>query len=535
MVVVENSQVTPESPAWNKDLFISENWGIFDARKGLGANRVFICAKNPFLCWFITSDYLTKSEVILNLKVLSHAAPTNVKVTILENVRYKGYHFVDREPVMKISAMLKSVSVWISDLTVGGSWGRTQTAAVQNNLRWFWYDGLFASAHDNIYLNYASLYVLVLGATQAQVGLMSSFSNLTAALLLLPGAFLAERFVDKHKVTLFCIGGLTRFSLLLLVFVPFLFKGTSLVWAAILFSVLRDGFANLGYPAWMTVTNDIVPIEGRGRYFGSRNFIMGIAGMVITLVAGKIITTYAGALGYQIAMAAAFLMGISSTFSYAHIKVGYPLPYQEKQSILHLRDLIQDLKGQPAFLVLILTAAVWNFAINVSGPFFNVHMLEDLHFTATEIGFLNVVNVLSALLVQNKLGALSDRLGAHRLQLISMIIIPLLPVGWIFATTVWHIALLNILNGVIWATYNLAYFNLLLEFIPSNKVPMFSAVYQIVIALAMGIGALAGSGIVNLYGFTGVLVASAAIRWISAGLFGKYVKAPRKTAFDSAS
>ena len=117
---------------------------------------------------------------------------------------------------MKISYLLKSATNWISDLTVGGTWGRTQADGVQKNLRWFWFDGLFASAHDNIYLNYVSLYVLVLGATQAQVGLMSSFSNLTAALLLLPGAFLAERFVDKHKVSLFCIGGLTRLSLLLL-------------------------------------------------------------------------------------------------------------------------------------------------------------------------------------------------------------------------------------------------------------------------------------------------------------------------------
>lgn len=433
---------------------------------------------------------------------------------------------------MKISYLLRNASHWVSDLTVGGSWGRTQADRVQKNLRWFWFDGLFASAHDNICLNYISLYVLVLGATQAQVGLMSSFSNLTAALLLLPGAFLAERFVDKHKVTMVCIGWLTRFSLLLLVFVPIFFKGANLVWAAIFFSVLRDGFANLGYPAWMAVTNDIVPIDGRGRYFGSRNFIMGIAGILITLLAGKIITLYVDQLGYQIAMGAAFVMGMASTFSYAHIKVGYPLPHQPKPSRVNWRGLLTDIKGRPAFFVLILTAAVWNFAINVSGPFFNVHMLQDLHFTASEIGLLNVVTVLSALLVQNQLGALSDRLGARRLQLVSMIVIPLLPIGWIFATTVWHIALLNILNGVIWAAYNLSYFNLLLEFMPSDKVPMLSAVYQVVVALALAIGALVGSGIVELWGFTGVLIASAAIRWISAGLFGRLVKAPAKSAGD---
>lgn len=359
---------------------------------------------------------------------------------------------------------------------------------------------------------------------------MSSFSNLLAALLLLPGAFLAERFIDKHKVSLFCIGGLTRFSLLLLVFVPFFFKGSNLVWAAILFSVLRDGFANLGYPAWVAVTNDIVPLDGRGRYFGARNFIMGIAGMIITLLAGKIITTYTGQAGYQIAMGAAFVMGIASTFSYAKIKIRYPLPDQETSSGFQLKSLLNDLKSHPTFLMLALTAAIWNFAINVSGPFFNVHMLQDLHFTATEIGILNVVTALSALVVQNRLGAFSDRVGPRKLQLFSMIIIPLLPIGWIFATTVWHIALLNILNGVIWAAYNLAYFNLLLETMPSDKVPAFTAVYQVVVALSLAVGALAGSGVIARWGFTGVLVASAAIRWISAGMFSRFVKAPVKSA-----
>lgn len=416
----------------------------------------------------------------------------------------------------------------MSELTVGGSWGRTQTGSVQANLRSFWFDGLFASAHDNIYLNYVSLYILVLGATQAQIGLMSSFSNLIAALLLLPGAFLAERFVDKHKVSLFCVGILTRFSLLLLVFVPCFFKGADLVWAAIIFSVLRDGFANLGYPAWMAVTNDIVPMEGRGRYFGARNFIMGIAGMIITLLAGKLITSNPGQLGYQIAMGAAFVMGIASTLSYANIKIKYPLPHHEKSGGFKWRNLLKDLKQQPGFLVLVLTAAVWNFAINVSGPFFNVRMLRDLQFSATEIGILNVVTALSALLVQNRFGAFSDRVGPRKLQLISMIIIPLLPVGWIWATTFWHIALLNILNGVIWAAYNLSYFNLLLEYIPSAKVPTFSAVYQVVVALSLSLGALVGSGIVERWGFTGVLVASAAIRWLAAGMFAKYVKEPGK-------
>ena len=222
---------------------------------------------------------------------------------------------------MKTITAFKNVSQWVSELTVGGSWGKTQAASVQRNLHWFWFDGLFSSAHDSIYLNFISLYILVLGATQAQVGLMSSLSNLAAAILLLPGAFLAERFIHRLKEFLVTIGGLMRFSVLLLVFAPMVFKGGALVWMAIVISVIRDGFGNLGYPGWVGLTHEVVPIDGRGRYFGSRSFIMSVAGIVITLVAGKLITLFTGHLGYQIVLGIAFIMGALSVFSFGHIKL----------------------------------------------------------------------------------------------------------------------------------------------------------------------------------------------------------------------
>ena len=247
---------------------------------------------------------------------------------------------------MKTLSVLKNASQWVSELTVGGSWGKTQDSKVQRNLHWFWFDGLFSSAHDNIYLNFVSLYILILGATQAQIGLMSSLSNLTAALLLLPGAFIAERFIHKLKEVLVINGSLMRLSILLLVFVPMFFKGSTLVWAAIFLSVLRDGFGNLGYPGWVGLTNEVVPIEGRGRYFGSRNFIMSVAGILVTLLAGKLITLFAGQLGYQIGLGVAFVLGALSIFSFAHIRIDPQAFTQVERPKMKLRQVIAGLKGQ---------------------------------------------------------------------------------------------------------------------------------------------------------------------------------------------
>jgi MFS family permease len=429
---------------------------------------------------------------------------------------------------MTILGFIKKSTQWLSDLTVGGSWGRTLKKSIQRNLRWFWFDGFFASASDNISVNFISLYILSLGATEAQIGLMSSFSNIAAAILLLPGALLAERTYHKKLITLICMGGGARLALLMLVFVPILFKGPNIVWIAIAFSVLRDSFNNFGFPAWMTVTNETVPMEGRGRYFGARNFVMGITGMITTLLAGKLITMFVGPLGYQVALGLAFVLGVSSTFSYAHIHEKAPSSTDDSRSRFSLRLLKQMFGRQPQFVALMITAAAWNFSMNISGPFFNVYMVKNLQFSATAVGFLAVVSAFSSLAIQNKTGALADRVGARRLQLFSMFLIPLLPFAWIFATQIWHIVIINTFSGVFWGAFNLASFNLLLESIPQNQVPRYSAIYQIVVTLSLAAGALVGSAIISRWGFFAVCLASGIGRFLSSGLFAKIVHDTRK-------
>ena len=72
--------------------------------------------------------------------------------------------------------------------TWGGEWALPLATIVTRNLTWFFSDGLFASASDNIIITYVTLYILALGATNAQVGLMSSFSSLASAASILSAA-----------------------------------------------------------------------------------------------------------------------------------------------------------------------------------------------------------------------------------------------------------------------------------------------------------------------------------------------------------
>ncbi|MGD0877396.1 MAG: MFS transporter [Anaerolineales bacterium] len=415
--------------------------------------------------------------------------------------------------------------------TWGGEWALPLAATIKRNLTWFFFDGLFASASDNIIITYVTLYILALGATNAQIGLMSSFSSLASAVLLLPGAFLVERYGHRKEFTIAFGGGIARLAILILALLPFFVGGTGIVWLAIGLSVTRDSFGNLSFPAWMSITADIVPMEGRGRFFASRNFIMGITGMLAILLVGELITRTSIPRGYQIGMGLAFVLGMASTFSFSHLSdpKGTVPPVQLAGS-LSPRTILHELVTHPEFLALSLVMAFWNFTLNIASPFFNVYMVENLKFTASMVGIVSIVSSITGLLIQRRIGRLSDRWGPRKLQMIFMFLIPILPFAWLFVTKYWHVILLNSISGVLWAAFNLVSFNFLLSLTPDAQRARFSAFYQILVMLALAGGAAVGAWVVTAWGYQAIFLCSAIGRVAAAFLFIRFVPPVTKRA-----
>ncbi len=413
-----------------------------------------------------------------------------------------------------------------SSLVTGGDWALELPERTRQNLHWFWYDGLFSSASDNIILTYMTLYVLALGATRAQIGIMSALSSLSATLLLLPGALLVEQFSHRREITLICAGGIARLAILFIALVPFGLNGRALVLIAIALSITRDAFGNLAFPAWLSFTADTVPMQGRGRYFGSRNFIMGITGMLGVLLVGALITRLKKPEGYQLGMTLAFALGIASTYSFSRIHDPSGQTASPPSGRLDLPSLLRDLRTMPAFTGLIATAVMWNFFLNIPGPFFNVYMVENLKASATMVGVASTASTVASLLVQRRLGRLADRWGAHRMQLISGLLIPILPVAWVFTSQPWHVIPINLLSGVLWGAYGLSSFNLLLEFTPREGRARYSAIYQMSITFALAVGALVGGWMVTKWGYTAIFVTSGIGRLLAALLFARFVRRP---------
>lgn len=411
--------------------------------------------------------------------------------------------------------------------TAGGSWSVQLPDVVQRNLRWYFMDGVLASCQDAINLTYLTLFVLALGANKAQIGLMSSLSSVLAVLLLIPGAILAQRFGSRKWVVVIAGGGIARLAMLGLIIIPFVSSGPTAVLLAIAMKLIMDGFNNLSMPAWTSLTADVVPLAWRGRYFGSRNISMSVANILVTFIAGQIITlAMAPIIGYQIVYGVAFLFGAGATFCYAQIHEEPKAPDRSAMTAFSPASLIQSFREDVNFRNFCVSQMIWNFSLNIAGPFFSVYQVEVLKATPAIVGMLSIVSSVAGIPALRLFGSLNDRWGARKLTLLTGLLIPPVPVLWMFTTQPWHPAPINILSGVLWAGYGLASFNFLLSLSKAENLSRYTALYQIAVLAATAAGAALGGIIVQQWGFTAIFVLSGIGRLAGILFFWKMVKSP---------
>jgi MFS family permease len=304
--------------------------------------------------------------------------------------------------------------------------------------------------------------------------------------------------------------------LLLLALLPLVASAPLVVTVAIALAVVRSTFTNLSMPAWMPLTADLVPLRWRGRYFSGRNMAMVVSGMVATLLVGQIITWISPPAGYQVAMGLAFLIGVVATHSFSRIEEPSGISPVTEAAPKATTSLWAQLRASPEFLAFCITSAVWNFGLNIGGPFFNPYLVEMLGASAGTVGVLSVVSSLAALPGHRFLGPLVDRWGPRRVQIVTGLAIPAVPLAWMLARSPWHVVPLNLVSGFLWAGYGVATFSLQLSLMPKEHRPRYTALYQVVVLVALAAGAAVGGAIVERWGYTGIFIATAAGRLIAA-------------------
>jgi MFS family permease len=291
---------------------------------------------------------------------------------------------------------------------------------------------------------------------------------------------------------------------------PFLAGGPTAVAVTIALKVLMDSASNLSNPAWTALSAELVPIAWRGRFYGNRNMVMGIASMLVTFLAGQIITAAGSPIaGYQTVYGLAVLFGAGASFCFASIQEPEGQPDPTAFEAYRPTALLQTLREDRLFSTFCAAQMVWNFSLAIAGPFFSVYQIEVLKSTPAIIGIQVILSTLAGIPAQQLFGRLNDVWGERKVLTLTGFLIPLLPFLWVFTRHPWDPTPMNLLGGALWAGYGLANFNYLLSITPSENRARYSAIFQLSVMASAALGSAIGGVVVENFDFRLIFLLSA--------------------------
>ncbi len=421
--------------------------------------------------------------------------------------------------------MAARVGERLSLLAAGGRWSLHLPPARRRDLRWLMGSGLFANASNTLVNTYLSVYLLALGAGRAEIGTLSSLSNLMMPLAMVPGGYLAAR-RERYKGLVIWPMVMARLLLFVLVLLPWISVPLTvrLVGVGIGVATVRAFLVNLATPAWTAFLGKMVPLRWRGRYFSARNIVMGIGAFVVLLAVGRWSTALGEPRGYQFALGLAALLGLGAAFFLSRVdEPPSPLPDAAGRGRRRWWRALT-----PPFLRFAAIGALWNFAVMVAGPFFLIYLVEEAGASASALSVVGAVGLLAAVPGQRLFGRWNDLRGAGWVQQWTGFIIPVIPLLWGFIRLPWQAYPLQALSGFIWAGYNLAAFNSLLERTPEAERATLAAFYQALVGFGMAGGAALGGWLAQMHGYRVLFLSSAALRLLAAWLFACLIAGERK-------
>jgi len=226
-----------------------------------------------------------------------------------------------------------------------------------------------------------------------------------------------------------------------------------------------------------------------------------------------------GLRGYQLVWLLAGLTGFIATAYYARIPEPQSRETNAEGAFGSLLGSLNVLGRDRRFLYFCLVSFVWNLGIQLAGPYFNVYQVEVLGFSVDTIAYiLTIASVAAALLVRIA-GELVDRFGAIKLMASSMLLVPLIPVLWLWGRTPGQITLIQCLAELAWSGYRVSATPLMLLLAPVEQRSRYFAANNLVTSLALVIGPLPAGWIYAQYGFRTNLLFSAGGRAMAGLLF----------------
>ena len=342
--------------------------------------------------------------------------------------------------------------------------------------------------------NYFGAYGIFLRASNLEIGLLAALPPFLGALFQFFGVRLMERHGIRRPLMVFgaIVQAFTLVPIALLGFWPDRFGYPGVV--LIVLVVAYWAASGLVSPIWSSVIGDLVPMEIRGRYFGARNKLIGLATMIALIGAGLVLEIAVDDFYAVRGFCAIFLIAAGARLVSAYWLRRYEDPpyVTRPDAFFTFRDFVRR-SPKSNFARFVFFQASMNCAVFVSAPYFTVYMLRDLQLSYMQFTILTISMLASQLLSMTRWGDFADRFGNKKILSICSIGIISTPILWLITPAFWMLVVAQVWAGFFWAGYNLSTANFMFDTVSPPKRGRCAAYQSFVNAAFVLVGVLIGA------------------------------------------
>jgi MFS family permease len=374
---------------------------------------------------------------------------------------------------------------------------------------------------SNVAAPFLPVFLTRLGATNFQVGLLSSMPGVTGFLFaIIVGRFLQSR---KNIVPWY---GLSRLMVILcyaltgiltlLVADEYVIIATLAIWA--LATIPQTSLA----VAFSVVMNNVAGPTGRYALLSRRWAIFGITGVVGTFIVTRTIDVIDFPVNYSVMFLVLSLGGFVS-FYYSN-KITLPdqnPPGTEmgKSPARGIKNVIDLLRANPSFVSFSWKRFVYLSAITLSAPIMPLYLVRDVHATDSQIGAVTMTTTIVMLAGYYFWPRVSSRRGGHYVLLATTFGMVFYPALSAATPRIELIIIYAGIAGFFQGGLDLVFFDELMKTVPKEHSATLVSIAQSMQYLAMIIAPLLGTWMSKYIGLDGALWLSAGLRLIGFLLF----------------
>jgi MFS family permease len=366
----------------------------------------------------------------------------------------------------------------------------------------------------NSALPFIPVFLTRLGASNLEIGLVTSLPAISGFLLSLPvGQILENRknIIPWYSISRFII--ILRYALISLAafFVPdkFLILIILFIWglSTIPQTLLSTGFS--------MVMNLVAGPDGRYELMARRWSILGITTSVIIFLVGQFLDRIIFPLNYQLVFLGLTIGGFISYHFSKKLEISIPSlekTSRQKSPFRRITSYFKLIGSEKPFISFSLKRFVYMFGLTMVVPLLPIYFVREIHAPDSWIAIFSTSQSAVTFLGYFFWMRQSKKRGARFILLTATLCLSIYPMVIAYTTSYLAISILAGVGGIFQAGLNLVFFDELMKLIPIERSATFISLAQVIQFGAMGLAPFISSIMVDQFGIVVALLTCGGIQ-----------------------